>query len=236
MSQINDVDGPREAAAVRRAVDRLGQVALFRDLDGETLAHVAHLARPRPLAHSALLDEPRDSTNSIYVLVRGRLRLYRRSEADREATLLILQAGDAFTFLAHAPDGRPMSEAMVLDHDALVYRFPKVALLHTLAAHPAAVLSLVDMAERIVAALCDLVAETVLYDVETRLARLLVRLDAAAPGRPIKLTHQELAWRVETRREEVTRLLRHFAHAKLIATRFHRHGIVVRDVAGLLQR
>ncbi len=125
---------------------------------------------------------------------------------------------------------------MALDHGALVYRFPAADLLYALADHPAATLSLVAMAERVVVTLCDLLGETVLYDVETRLARLLAHLDAEAPGRPIKLTYQELAWRVETRREEVTRLLRHFAHAKLIATRFHRRGIVVRDAAELLQR
>ncbi len=75
MSQVNDVDGPREAPAVGRAADRLRQVAPFRDLDEETLARVARLARSRPLAHGALLDKSRDSTGSLYVLVRGRLRL-----------------------------------------------------------------------------------------------------------------------------------------------------------------
>ncbi len=217
---------------------RLRRVALCAELDDVALADVARLARPLVYARGAQLHEPARAAGSIYLIAEGRLRLYREALTGRQVTLDLVGEGEVFRFLAREPDGTPTSVAEVVSQCAVLYRFPGPALLEVLAAQPPALLRLVAELVRALARVYDDKAEVGLYDVETRLARLLVRLATEEPevGRPIELTHRELAWRAETRREEVTRLLRKFACAGLIATHPHRNGIVVRDSAGLLQR
>ncbi len=77
----------------------------------------------------------------------------------------------------------------------------------------------------------DAMTELVLYDVETRLARTLVRLAAEETDgeRYVGATHAELGWRINAVREDVSRYLRRFARLGLIATEPHRRGLVVRD-------
>ncbi len=217
---------------------RLRRVALCAELDDVALADVARLARPLVYARGAQLHEPARAAGSIYLIAEGRLRLYREALTGRQVTLDLVGEGEVFRFLAREPDGTPTSVAEVVSQCAVLYRFPGPALLEVLAAQPPALLRLVAELARALARVYDDKAEVGLYDVETRLARLLVRLATEGPevGRPIELTHRELAWQVETRREEVTRLLRKFACAGLIATHPHHNGIVVRDSAGLLQR
>lgn len=118
------------------------------------------------------------------------------------------------------------------------YRFPGPALLEALSAHSHVLSHIVAESDRKLAQAHAALTEVVLYDVETRLARLLVRLVAgntpgardaggADEGRYVAATH--LPWRINASREDVSRYVRHFAYLGLIATELHRHGIVVRD-------
>lgn len=188
----------------------------------------------RPLAYGrgAQLNEPARAAGSIYLVAEGRLRVYQQSRAGREVTLDLLGPGEAFRFLAREPDGAPTSVAEALAPRTRLYRFPGPALLEVLAAHPAAARRLAAECERMLARARAALVEVVLYDAETRLARLLVRLaekDAAGGSTGyVGMTHEELAWRVNASRVEVSRLVRHFTLLEIVETKLHRHGIVVR--------
>lgn len=116
-------------------------------VDDATLVRVAGLTQPLVLTHGAPLTDPPESaactcTGFVYMIMDGRLRLYRRSTVGRETTLLILRAGDAFRFLARSANGAPASGDEALDRSALIYRFPAADLFPILVAHPATVLAL----------------------------------------------------------------------------------------------
>lgn len=219
---------PPAARALRR-------FALFDDLGDAALADVAALARPLALPRGAPLAEPAGALASIYLVAEGRLRLYREAPTARQVTLALLGAGDPFRFLVRAPDGGLASVAEAVGGPAALYRFPGPRLLEILAAHPAVQARFGAALARTLAHAYDALTELVLYDVETRLARVLLRLAAegvgaggADTGGYVGMTHEELGWRVNATRESVSRHLRRFAHLGLIATEPHRHGLVVR--------
>jgi len=227
-------DGPLNEQKLARAVRRLRPAALFRDLDDAGLEHVARLARPLAYLRGAHLNEPVAAAGSIYLIANGRLRFYRHSPIDRQVTLDLMGAGEAFRFLAREPDGGPTTVAEVLTRRTELYRFPGPPLLEALAAHAHVLSRVVTESDRKLAQAHAALTEVVLYDVETRLARLLVRLAAGdmgecGQGRYVAATHEEMAWRINASREDVSRYVRHFAHLGLIATELHRHGIVVHD-------
>jgi CRP-like cAMP-binding protein len=213
---------------------RLRRIALCAELDDAALADVAGLAWPLVYARGAQLHEPARAAGSIYLIAEGRLRLYREALTGRPVTLDLVGEGEVFRFLAREPDGTPTSVAEVVSQRAVLYRFPGPALLEVLAAQPPALLRLVAELARALTRVYDDKAEVGLYDVETRLARALVRLaaggvDTGGDAGYVGATHEELGWHINAAREDVTRYMRRFARLGLIATEPHRHGIVVRD-------
>ncbi len=170
------------------------------------------------------------------LIVAGRLRLYREAPTGRQVTLDLLDTDDLFRFLVREADGRLASVAQAAGGRAVLYRFPGPRLLEVLAAYPHIQARLGARLVRALARAYDVTTELALYDVETRLARTLVRLAAGAEGantggagRYVGATHEELGWRINATREDVTRYLRRFARLGLIATDPHRRGLVVRD-------
>jgi len=229
-------DASSDEERLVRIARALRRVAVFRDLDDDTLTHVAGLARPLALPRGAPLDEPPAAAGSIYLIVEGRVRLYREAPMGRQVTLDLLGVGNFFRFLVREADGGLASVAEAMGGRSALYRFPGADLLAALAASPAAQTRLGADLARALARAYDDMAEVVLYDVETRLARALLRLAAedangGSDGGYVGATHEELGWHINAAREDVTRYVRRFARLGLIATEPHRRGLVVR--AGL---
>ncbi len=80
-------EAPSDDGKLARVARALRQFAVFDDLDDAALASVARLAQPVPLPRGARLDEPAAAVGSIYLIVEGRLRLYREAPAGRQVTL-----------------------------------------------------------------------------------------------------------------------------------------------------
>jgi len=227
---------PHEDTAFARAARDLRPAAIFQDLDDATLARVAVLARPRAYKGHTLLAEPPGLGGAIHVVTCGRVRLARQSARGREVTLDLVRAGDAFKFLAYDASGTPRSSAEALGTPTIVYQFPAAPLLTALASCPQALLHLVALLEGKLADAYARLEEAVLCDTKTRLAGLLVRRAWANERRHVGETHQELAWWIGARREEVTRALQVFEAHGLVAPSPHGRGLVVLNVDGLLAR
>ncbi len=227
-------DAPSDEEKLARVARALRRVAVFRDLDDDMRAQVAGLARPLVYARGPHLDEPVAAAGSIYLIAEGHLRLYREAPTGRQVTLDLLGAGEFFRFLVREPNGGLVSIAEAMGGRTVLYRFPGADLLAVLAASPDAQARLGAELARALARAYDDMAEVVLYDVETRLARALVRLaaegvDTGGDAGYVGATHEELGWHINAAREDVTRYVRRFARLGLIATEPHRRGLVVRD-------
>lgn len=203
----------------------------FAGLDEETLQHLASLATWHEYAPGGIIFLEGDANTGLYAMYSGWAKVVKLSLDGREQVLRYFGPGDVFNeigiFLA-----RPNpATAIALEHSEL-WQLRREVLNPILASHPAILLHIMaNMADRITY-LAGLVADLSLHTVEVRLARLLLdeATAGAVPRQPWQ-TQAELAARLGTVPEVLSRVLRSLADAGLV--RVERRQIVILDRQGL---
>ncbi len=194
-------------------VRRLKTQALFAALDEVELQALARRAHVRGYAQGEVLFAEGDACQGLYVLVSGRVKIFKTSASGREQVLAVEEPGSSFAELP-VFDGGPypasasaMSDTEVLfisrsDVRALCLERPEVAL---------KILQVVAARQRRVVAVIEELSFTTVHQ---RLVSWLLR-QAASNGRPpergtivtLPSSHHELAAHVGTVRELVSRNL-----------------------------
>ena len=225
-------------------VDRfwyLKRIKVFQELDEAALERVAAKLGQAEYRKRQTIFTAYDPSDRIYLLRRGRVKLYMLSEDGREITLAILEEGDLFgeTVLVNPASRQVFAEAL---DDALVATMTRRDFLDLMRDHP-------DVALRVMAAIGERLMRTqqqverlAFDDVSTRLARFLwdevARSPAPAGGvirLPLALTHQEMANLLGTTRETLTATLNRFIDDGVVAVE-SRGVLLVTDEAALRTR
>lgn len=208
--------------------DCLRDVDLFADLSATELADLHRQLLTRTyLARETVIDQGR-TTQALFVVRRGRVRIFRRSEQGRELTIAILGPGSIFGDMSLLGQHMGGNGADTLEATEL-------CLLDT--AHVRRLL-LADgrIALRIVTLLSQRIEglETRLADISFRplAARIAAALIDAGERRQgdrvlVRLTQAQLADLLGATRESVSRILAQFAAAGLIVRR--RGSVIVLD-------
>jgi CRP-like cAMP-binding protein len=175
-----------------------------------------------------------DADRDLHFIVAGSVRVTTYSPGGRETSFRDLAEGTSFGELA-ALDGRPRSADVVALTPGLIASMPPAAFRELLRAewivNERVLVRLADLARGLV----DRVVELSTLNVQQRVCLELLRLARASGGSPARIEpapkHTELANRVSTYREQVTRELTALVKAGVLA----RDGsaLVVRDAAGL---
>lgn len=211
-------------------VDALRRISLFADLPHETLARLARVAIRRIYEEDEIIILEGAPPRAAYFISRGHARASRVSPEGREQVLVRLGPGQSFnTVPLFQPDGVNHATVQAVDRVTL-YAVAREDLLR-LVRHDAtlAMALLRDFADRL-DHLTDLVEDLSLRTVRGRLARFL--LDQAEEGEVTATwTQAEIAARLGTVREMISRTLRTFADAGLI--RMDHQRIVLLDREGL---
>lgn len=158
---------------------------------------------------SAIIVSEGDDTDSLFVILEGRVKVYVSDEEGREVVLRTMGCGEYFGEMVL--DGGPRSASVVtLEHSrfAILGRQRFREFLHE---HPAFSIRLVEMLIQRTRALTKSVKSLALMDVYGRIARLLLELAVLQNGRlviPEKLTQQDIASRVGSSREMVSRIFK----------------------------
>jgi CRP-like cAMP-binding protein len=174
------------------------------------------------------------STN-VYVVLEGRVRVTLTSIAGSDVALRDLRAGELFGELA-AIDGQPRSASIVALDDCFLASIPGCRFRDSVCATPDSSLWLARRLVEQVRSLTDRVFEANALKVSARLHCEILRLCALHGGagsaeiEPAP-THADLAARIGTNREAVTRELG-FLHSQGLVTQRGRR-IVVHDVAAI---
>ncbi len=177
-----------------------------------------------------------DRTTDVFFIVQGRVRITNYSPDGSEVSFRDMGIGEIFGELA-AIDGLPRSASAVALSDALLASTSAPTYWRLLEAHPALTRHCLIRLARLVRALSDRVVEFGTLRVRDRICAELLRLAAQPSGREglweigRMPTHAELASRVATHREAVTRVL----HKLELDGTIRREGrkLILADPAGL---
>ncbi len=217
-------------ARMNREIETLRRVSLFADLPERTLAHLARVAIRRTYEPDETIILEGAPCQAAYFVAEGHVRASRVSLEGREQVLARLGPGQGFNTV-------PPFRAEGVNHATVrsvgrvtVYAVAKADLLRLVREDATLALALLgDFADRL-DHLTDLVEDLSLRTVRGRLAHFLLE-QAEAGEVAANWTQTEIAARLGTVREMISRTLRSFAEAGLI--RIDRQRIVLLDREGL---
>jgi CRP-like cAMP-binding protein len=208
-------------------------------LDGLAPARLDALAREcawrRYAPEQQIISREADDRDA-YLIVAGRVRVTTYSAGGREVSFRDIGAGDFFGEVA-AIDGAPRSADVVALESTLVASMPPAVFRRLLREEPVIAERMLLRLAGLVRGLSERVIDLSTLGVQNRIHAELLRLareagvaDNAARIDPAP-KHTEIASRVSTYREQVTRELS--ALVKLGILERGEHALVVRDVAAL---
>lgn len=196
--------------AVAVKLRSLGPVKIFDGLSADELRDIADRCVWKMLPAKQTIMQIGDPSRDVYFVVSGRARVRIYSPGGRAVTYRDVEAGQYFGEFS-AIDGRPRSasvEAISSCHVAVMTADTFISVLHK---HPKVMFALLSDAVRLNRSLTERVFEFSTMTVRNRIQAELLRLareDVAKGkwGRIDRLpTHAEMASRVSTHREAVTR-------------------------------
>ncbi|CAN7579050.1 Crp/Fnr family transcriptional regulator [Variovorax sp. LjRoot84] len=159
-------------------------------------------------AHAILINEG-DATDSLYILLSGRVKVYASSEDGREVVLAEYGPGEYFGELSIDGEKRSASIKALTACSCRVVQGSELR--QFLAEHPDFAVHLTRKLIRMVRRLTEQVRSIALQDVYGRMVRVLIELSEPAGEERVlrhKLTQQDIADRIGSSREMVNRVMK----------------------------
>lgn len=196
---------------------------LFRDLDDAIVDTLAKHSIVKRLRRNEILFLAGEPAKGLYVIASGAVRAFRTSPDGREQ---IIHVERAVTTIAEVPvfDAGKYPSTTAAEEPTTAYFLDKQLILKTAIQHPQLALAAVKLLASRLRRCAELVETLSLREVGQRLARLLLE-EAQSHGTKtdggtklkLRLTHNQLAARIGTVREVVTRMLMRLQEQGLIA-------------------
>jgi len=186
-------------------------ISLFEDLPDRSLARVESLCSMRSYKKGEEVVGDHENTTDVFFILSGTVRVTSFTEAGREVIFNDVSEGGIFGEFS-AIDRLPRSASGVAQTDCSLARMPAAAFFGVLREENAVAVHLVELLVRKVRSMSERVFEVSALAVRERLRRELVRLATMSgkqEGRSITIvpapTHYEIAARIGSHREAVTR-------------------------------
>ncbi|HLM55009.1 MAG TPA: Crp/Fnr family transcriptional regulator [Pyrinomonadaceae bacterium] len=203
-------------------VAALRRTALFGELDERTLGALAALAVERRFARDEVLFIAGDEARGLYVIVEGAVRAFRESEDGREQVIHVERAGATVAEVPVFDDG-PFPSTAAAEEETTALFIARRDVRRLCLEHPEIALAALKVLAGRLRRCAELVETLSLREVGQRLARFLLAEARARGGREgaglaVNLTHtnQQIAARVGSVREVVSRALARLQHDGLI--------------------
>jgi CRP/FNR family cyclic AMP-dependent transcriptional regulator len=171
------------------------------------LEKIAVVATVRTFSKRAIIVTEGDETDSLYVVLSGKARVFVADEKGREVQLNQLGPGEYFGEVTL--DGGPRSASVMAIEDTRCAIVKRGEFTPFLEAHPELALHIVRKLAHRVRELTENVRSLALMDVYGRVARLLLELAEEKEGKLVideALTHRDIAARVGASREMISRI------------------------------
>lgn len=223
--------------SLERRIGILAKSALFRELPEDAVAELAARSIERRVRQGQILFTANEPAGGLYVVVSGSVRAFRENIEGREQTIHVEGPGGTLAEVA-VFDGGPYPSNAVAEEDSEVLFLTTEDVRHFMLRHPQAALTALAIVAKKLRTVAALAEQLALKDVSQRLATLL--LEEARRVTPklqdgisfsLPLSHSQLASRLGSVREVVTRGLQKLVQQGIIKVRGHR--IVVLNVKAL---
>jgi len=158
---------------------------------------------------NAVIVSEGDETDSLYIVISGRVKVFVSDEDGKEVVLGMQGPGDYFGEMVL--DGGPRSASVMTLEPSRFAVIPRSKFRDFLHTYPAFSIHLIEKLIRRTRALTGNVKSLALMDVYGRVARLLLDLSIDEGGRLVvneKLTQQDIASRIGASREMISKILK----------------------------
>lgn len=208
----------------------LSRSHLFSGCSAGALESLAGVAEFRQLDKGQMLFLAGEPARGLFVIVSGSIRAFRVNARGREQTIHVESAGATLAEVPVFDDGNYPATAVAEEPSEVLF-LSKADVQRFLTAHPAVALTALRLMAGRLRSHAELVDSLALKDVGQRLARILLAEARAQRARDLDFSNQQLAARIGSVREVVSRTLSRLAHSGLIETR--PRGVTILDEEAL---
>lgn len=215
-----------------RTSETLAHVQLFANLDPDVVRRLDTQCSWRRVSAKQVIVDYLQEDDSVLFVTSGAVRVQLDAGPEHNVIFRDLEAGHFFGEVA-AIDGRPRSASVIALTDATLARMPSATFLSAIFGHPPLCLSVMRLLTDRIRSLSGRIEEFSSLPVRHRIYAELLRLsrpdrgDGAGAIISPPPYHAEIAARVSTRRETVTRELKGLERAGLLERR--RGALVLTD-------
>ena len=200
----------------------LRTVPIFADLSEADLEKLTGLALRKRYPKDGVVFFENESGDTLFMISQGRIKVTILGDDGREIILSVLGSGDFFGEMALL-DNEPRSATAIAAEDSELLSLSRADFEGVLALNPAMMMSLIKVLTGRLRHANHQISTLALLDVYGRVARVILEL-GREDGKRLKdgrisfqrPTHQEIANRIGTTRETVTRMLKDLQRQSLI--------------------
>jgi len=184
-------------------------IPLFAGLSPEVLAEIEQHGSIKTYRKNTIVINEGDETDSLYLILSGRVKVFLSSEDGREAVLNHQGPGEYFGEMSLI-DRQPRAASVMTVEPARLMIISRGDFMRCLASNPEIALNLIEPMTSRIRMLAQNVSNLALLDVYGRVARTLLQHASEEDGVMMtgKLTQQEIADMVGASRAMVSRILK----------------------------
>jgi CRP/FNR family transcriptional regulator, cyclic AMP receptor protein len=187
----------------------LKSIPLFAGVAAPELRTLAERTVMRSYPKQAIIVSEGDESDSLYLILAGRVKVYLADEHGKELILAIKGPGQYFGEMVL--DEQPRAASVMTLEPAQFAILSRADFRGFLLGHPEVALQLIQNLIRVARGLNQNVRNLAMLDVYGRVARILLELAVERDGKlviPEKMTQKDIAARVGASREMINRILR----------------------------
>ena len=215
--------------------DALTGVEMFAGLDQESRQRVIAAAVPRTYRKGQLLFVENDPSDSLIVLKRGAIAVFRTAPTGERAVLAVIRPPNFFGEVSLLDGGTRSTSAEAIE-DTRALALSRNAFLELVHSNPAILDAVMQSLGGLIRRLTEQHADHIFLDLPGRVAKTLIRLagDSVSPMVTIELNQSQLAAMAGGSRQSVNQAIGSFASRGWLRTEGRR--IVLTDLAALRRR
>ncbi len=206
----------------------LAGVDLFSDLTPQELKHLANAATTEDLRRGDVIFHEDDTSDTLYVVINGRIAIAKRSIDGRESVVALMEPGDLFGEMGLFEPFVRSAEARALEQSqVLAIGYGPIRQVYE--QRPELLWGVVALLAGRVRTMDVALADSVFLDVTGRTAKRLVEMAAGADEFTLPVTQEELAAMVGASRERVNKAIASFVRLGWIEQSERRYRITDRE-------